>query len=252
MNLIVKKRRPLFGIWVILLIVSCNSGPKITMTSLPKSENHETRKKGVVHEVVVKEILPANQYTYAKVKEGRREYWIATGKQTVQKDSTYFYAEALLKTSFESKEHERVFDTLYLVNKLLPKDHGFILANTNKGAGLLTKSGLDNAGKGISMDMKEASVELITIAELVQNPRRFQDKIIELSGKCVKVNAGILQRNWIHLRDGSQDDFDLVITSEEEVAKGATITVRGIVRLDQDFGSGYSYPILVEEGTVIQ
>ena len=116
----------------------------------------------------------------------------------------------------------------------------------------MTKSGVDNTGNGTSIDMKEASAELITIAELVQNPRRFQDKIIELSGKCVKVNAGILQRNWIHLRDGSQDDFDLVITSEEEVAKGATITVRGIVRLDQDFGSGYSYKILVEEGTVIQ
>jgi len=53
------------------------------------------------------------------------------------------------------------------------------------------------------------------------------------------------------LKDGSKDDYDLIVTSEEIVQKGAKISIRGIVRLNADFGSGYSYPILLENGRLI-
>ncbi len=35
---------------------------------------------------------------------------------------------------------------------------------------------------------------------------------MRLTGKVAKVNPNIMGRNWIHLKDGSQDDYDLVIT----------------------------------------
>ena len=57
--------------------------------------------------------------------------------------------------------------------------------------------------------------------------------------------------NWIHLKDGSQDDYDLVITTKEITQKGTTITIRAIVALNKDFGSGYMYPILLENGRIL-
>jgi hypothetical protein len=51
------------------------------------------------------------------------------------------------------------------------------------------------------------------IAELVREPKQFEGRTIQLTGKCVKVNAAIMNRNWIHLKDGSQTDLDLIITS---------------------------------------
>jgi len=53
------------------------------------------------------------------------------------------------------------------------------------------------------------------------------------------------------MKDESKDDYDLVITTVEQVQKSTNISVRGIVRTNVDFGSGYSYPILLEKGRVV-
>jgi hypothetical protein len=59
-------------------------------------------------------------------------------------------------------------------------------------------------------------------------------------------------RNWIHLRDGSQDDFDLVITTRTFVPEGNVVTVRAVVALNKDFGAGYKYDLILENGTIVQ
>ncbi len=59
-------------------------------------------------------------------------------------------------------------------------------------------------------------------------------------------------RNWIHLKDGSKDDFDLVITCSSAVHEGHIVTMIGKVALNKDFGAGYQYPILLEEGEFVQ
>jgi hypothetical protein len=58
-------------------------------------------------------------------------------------------------------------------------------------------------------------------------------------------------RNWVHLRDGTQDDFDLVITCSMMIPGGHKVTVVGTVALDKDFGAGYTYGILLEGGEVV-
>lgn len=221
---------------LILLISSCNWGPKTTMTTIPK----KTSINKAMHEVVVDEVLLSSNYVYARVREGDREFWISTGKQEVQEGGTYLYREALLKTLFESKEHNRIFDTLYMVTTLLPKNHGKNF--TKRATSLEENDAFDTIKKPFEGTIK--------ISELVENPNKYVGKMVELSGECTKVNPAIMNRNWIHLNDGSQDDFDLVITSQEDVEKGDVITVRGIVSLDKDFGSGYVYDILLEEGTI--
>jgi hypothetical protein len=58
-------------------------------------------------------------------------------------------------------------------------------------------------------------------------------------------------KNWLHLKDGSQDDYDLVVTSDMMVPEGHVVTVSGVVALDKDFGAGYRYDIIVEDGKII-
>ncbi len=57
-------------------------------------------------------------------------------------------------------------------------------------------------------------------------------------------------RNWIHIRDGSgsaeKSDFDLTVTTSEKAAVGDVVLVKGTLRFDQDFGSGYTYPVILE------
>lgn len=250
-------------------IVSCKNGPK----KITKSNNVEKSEKssGVfsgsdasdqnsgtnqsftddVHAVVVNEILPTSRYVYLNVKEGERQFWIATRKQNVSKGKRYFYKGGLLKTHFESKEYNRVFDTVYLVSSLVEENH-------SKNSGQLNNTN--------SVDLEATSEKVvipthtkeiieykgsIKIAELVKDPKKYKGKTVQISGKCVKVNPNIMNRNWIHLKDGTKDDYDLVVTSDTFVPEGKIITVKGLVTLNKDFGAGYKYDLILENGIVI-
>jgi hypothetical protein len=92
-----------------------------------------------------------------------------------------------------------------------------------------------------------------TVAEIVTQAADLKDKTVLVRGKVVKYNAGIMGKNWIHLRDGSGSAAagtnDVLITSLNEVKVGDVVTAKGIVRTDKDFGSGYVYKVIVEEAT---
>ena len=95
-------------------------------------------------------------------------------------------------------------------------------------------------------------VKSIKIADLVANPKKYEGKYVQISGTCSKVNANILGKNWIHLQDGSKDDYDLVVTSTDLVKEGDTVTMKALVSLNKDIGAGYVYDIILEEGTVVK
>ena len=61
-----------------------------------------------------------------------------------------------------------------------------------------------------------------------------------------------MKRNWIHLQDGSKDDFDLVVTSNAFVPEGTIVTIKAKVVLNKDFGAGYRYDLILEDGIVVE
>ena len=93
-----------------------------------------------------------------------------------------------------------------------------------------------------------------TIGELYKEKAELAGKQVTLRGTVVKVNNQIMNRNFLHLQDGSGDAAegtnDITVTSNDTAAKGDTVTVTGTVAVDLDFGSGYSYPMLVEKAKI--
>ena len=58
-----------------------------------------------------------------------------------------------------------------------------------------------------------------------------------------------MDKNWIHLQDGtsSDKDFDLTATSPDlKATVGDTLTLEGKIILDKDFGYNYFYKVLME------
>jgi len=88
--------------------------------------------------------------------------------------------------------------------------------------------------------------ESIQLRELITNSNQYKDKQVEVTGKVVKVNPDIMDKNWIHLQDGSMNSFDFVATSDELPPVGHVITMTGTIRLNKDFGAGYTYDIILE------
>ena len=91
-----------------------------------------------------------------------------------------------------------------------------------------------------------------SVEELHQEKEKLKGQQIQLQGKVTKVNNGIMDRNFIHLQDGSgkEGSNDITITSKQTAEVGDEVKVVGTVTLDLDFGSGYIYPLIVEEATI--
>ena len=93
----------------------------------------------------------------------------------------------------------------------------------------------------------QAAVSL-DLSELVKNPAPYENQWVEISGTCVKVNNGILGRNWVHLRATEENGGEVVVTTQQEVEVGEVVRMQALVRRNRDFGSGYQYDLLLEDG----
>ena len=92
-----------------------------------------------------------------------------------------------------------------------------------------------------------------TIATLNQNKATLAGKTISAQGKVVKVNNGIMGKNFVHVQDGTGDatsNNNLIVTSKQTANVGDQVTISGVVVVNRDFGSGYSYPLLIEEASI--
>ncbi|WP_310451052.1 hypothetical protein [Sulfuritalea sp.] len=105
-----------------------------------------------------------------------------------------------------------------------------------------------------SFNAGAADAKVQTVAALNQNKATLAGKTISAQGKVVKVNNGIMGRNFVHVQDGTGDAAtatnNLIVTSKQTAAVGDQVTVSGVVVVNRDFGAGYSYPLLIEEASI--
>ncbi len=210
--------------------------------------NSSKNKHSNIHEVVVKEVLQAGDYTYLNVTEGDSTRWIAAPAIEAVTGKTYYYKGGSLIKNFKSKELNRTFDAVVLIENLSAEP---IPEKENNGAG--SDSGaLKKPGKPVltKKDMKiEPAKGGISIEELYKNKANYSGKTVKVRGVVTKLNEGIMDKNWIHLQDGTdyKGDFDLTATSADLTATvGDTITLEGKIALDKDFGYNYFYKVLME------
>ena len=105
---------------------------------------------------------------------------------------------------------------------------------------------------GSSLAMAADQAEQKTVEALYQEKANLGGHHVQLRGKIVKVNNAIMNRNFLHLRDGTgkEGSNDLTITSQDTAEVGDEVIVSGTITLDKDFGAGYTYPILLEQASV--
>lgn len=194
----------------------------------------------------VLETMNAGGYTYLRLKTGDGETWAAVNRTTVSAGAEVTIEKAMEMHDFESRSLKKTF----------PKILFGSLASTAKAAagGEMAAAHAGLAKPGDTADVivpKAVGANARTVAEIITKRGELNNKPVLLRGKVVKYNAGIMGKNWIHLRDGSgaaaDDSNDLLVTSTLPAKLGEVITVNGVVRLDKDFGAGYVYKVLVEE-----
>lgn len=195
------------------------------------------------HKVVVAEVLNTDKYSYLRVKEDGAENWIAITRQDVKVGSTCYYRGGLMKKNFQSKEFNRVFETVFLVGEF--RQEG---AETSAPAG---GGGIASGAEALAPPKNvQRAPGAIKISDLVANVAKYDGKTVKITGKCVKINPMIMGRNWLHIQDGSGKNIDLTVTTTEVVQLGSMVTLEGVVAVNKDFGAGYKYDYILEGAVV--
>ena len=95
------------------------------------------------------------------------------------------------------------------------------------------------------------AADTLSVADLHARSAQLGGGQVSIAGTVIKVNNGIMRRNFIHVQDGtgSGDTDRVIFTSTQTARVGDRIVATGTVNLDVDFGMGYRYPVLVEHAT---
>ena len=211
-----------------------------------KIESTKENVKSDIHKIVINESLNGGGYTYINVNEEGNIYWMAIPNTQVKIGETYYYSGGMVMKDFESKTLDKKFDFITFAEGIRITEH--VVPKTGEHKHVIKT---DVTVEITKIDQPSNGTSL---AKLFADKEGYAKKNLVVKGKVVKVNNGIMKRNWVHISDGTQfEDLNrLTITTTEEVKVGDVVTFEGIVILNKDFGAGYVYDILLEEGKLVK
>ena len=172
-----------------------------------------------MHTVKVVDNIDAANYTYLHVSEnlptgqaGGSEYW------------------------------NRTFKSIYFVQTISKTPQTASLSSAHTGAS-------SSAKEDVSVAPLKGGY---TVAQIFEKKSALAGKTVKIRGQVTKYNPDIMNKNWIHIQDGtgSGGNFDLLVTSNQAAAVGDIIEVEGTVAVNKDFGAGYSYSVMLENGKI--
>jgi len=225
---------------VVSFLVSCggNSKPNFVQDLQPG-----------VHKVKIMEVLQTNNYTYLMVRESGKDQWLAVPKMDAVVGKFYYYKGGMEMPNFKSKELDREFESVLFLEKV----SGNPDLEVEQDIPANTHSAMVKKDAKEKLDISPAEGG-ITIAELFANKEKYEGKTVMIKGQVTKFNAQIMDKNWIHLQDGTDYNglFDLTVTSAAVVEVGSVITLEGKLALNRDFGYGYTYDVILEKAVLIK
>ncbi|MBK7866962.1 MAG: hypothetical protein IPJ75_08230 [Ignavibacteriales bacterium] len=200
------------------------------------------------------EVIQTSAYSYLRVEEEAGEVWLAVQKMDVKEGENIYFTQSMEMKNFEGKEANKTFETILFVNDP-SKDKASFGGQVGSPADLPADFKHPEQAGVAKEDVKvEKAAGGVTVADVFAKKSELKDKKIKIRGKVTKVNAGIMNTNWIHIQDGtaSGKEYDLTLTSADVPTVGQIILIEGKVSVDKDFGAGYKYDVIVEEAKILE
>ena len=186
----------------------------------------------------VLEAMEGGGYTYMKLDQDGKTVWVAVTRTDVAVGDKVEYVEQMRMPNFTSKTLNRTFDQIVFA-KMSGGDTAVSPMQPVPEVAVGDKP-IEKAEGGY------------TIAEVFADKDALKGKRIKVRGRVVKVSQAIMNRTWIHLKDGTGEKGrdKIIFRSKDQVAQvGSIITAEGRLETDMDFGYGYHYEVLAEDAT---
>jgi len=180
-------------------------------------------------------------YTYLRLATTSGEEWAAVREANVAKGETVTVEAQMTMEKFASPSLNRTFDRIVFGT-------------------VATEGAMGSASQHMQVaPAADVRVEKVaggmTVAEVWAGRAKLDKNEVVVRGKVVKFRPDIMGTNWMHIQDGTgsaaSGDNDLTVTTSEVVAQGDTVTIKGTVAADKDFGAGYKYAVIVEKAIVL-
>jgi hypothetical protein len=192
----------------------------------------------------VVETMDGGGYTYANLEKDGKKTWVAFPTLETRVGDKLAFKGCMVMPNFQSKALDRKFDSVLFCGSPMIKP---------KAKPVAAKKPAGSGAPAAKIEVEKASgANAYTVAEIFAKRGTLNGKQVVVKGQVVKVSTGIMNRNWIHLQDGSGQaklqTNDLVVTSASDLPEvGDVITFSGTAAKDKDFGSGYKYNVIIEK-----
>jgi hypothetical protein len=211
----------------------------------------------------VLETMNAGGYTYVHVDNGTEKIWAAAPQFEAKVGEKVTVPEGMPMKDYESKTLNRKFDVVYFVGAIGKGDQMPAPPAAPAGGAATAESGQMPEGAHPKLDpaqaAKDANVTFTgikkadkTVGEVFAGQAGLGGKEVAVRGKVVKFSAQIMGKNWVHVQDGTGQagSNDLTVTTADNAKVGDTVLVTGKITLKKDFGMGYKYDLIIEDGKV--
>jgi len=203
------------------------------------------------HKGTVIATMNSGGYTYIQFEEGGKKMWAACKETVIKIGDIVEFARTQPMQNFTSKKLNKTFDEILFVAS--------VRVNGGSSAMQLPEGHTDISGKlptqkktAVDVGTIEKLKDGYTVADCYAGKKTLSGKTVTLRGKVVKFSAGIMGKNWVHLKDGTgdQDSNDLTVTTQDTAQLGDLVVISGKIIYDKDFGAGYKYAVIVEDASV--
>lgn len=193
----------------------------------------------------VVETMNSGGYTYALVDKGGVTTWVAMPQSAISVGNEIACQPGTAMSNFKSASLNRSFDSIVFSAGLASPESAVAEKPGPVAAPPVTAIAVSKAGGANAQ----------TIGEIFTQKDSLENKPVTLQAKVVKVNRGILGKNWLHLQDGTGNQAagtnDLVVTTDSLPEIGEVVTITGTISRNRDFGAGYRYDVIIEKAEVI-
>jgi len=209
------------------------------------TEDQSQQEAPVTIDGKVSDTINVPGYTYVEVDNGSDKTWAAVPSTSVNIGDQVSFSMGAPMHNFYSKTLQRNFPVIYFVDHFVTDEGATSMSAAAVAAhGLISQEPVAD----LTGDINKAKGGN-TIADIHTQRKDLNGHTLRVRGQVTKFTAGVLGKNWVHIRDSSSEN-DLTVTTDATVAISDIVTVEGKLELDKDFGYGYSYSVILQDASV--
>ena len=197
--------------------------------------------KNEIYKGKVLETVNSAGYSYIKIKTSNKIFWAAISEYKIQINDNIEVQSQIWMEDFTSKTLNKTFKNI-LFAKLYKKNNEKIekkiSVNTIPSLASFVKNDLTNI-----KEENSAAIE-VTVLDLKDKKSLYNNRHIKIIGEITKISLNIMDSNWVHIKDKNGDEL-IFRSKQANIRIADKIIASGILKTDLDYGSGYTYELIV-------